>query len=213
MNTTTRLSRRLVTSAAGVLAITALTMGPSAVPAAAAPETPVPVCAGAKELLVDVTHDVENSHFILGRDGRMWASFDYSERVRIWKVGGRQHCVRLDAEGTFETIAGTSPGLTGTVSDGVTGTFADTEWFMWTGRFDANAPSSGHLGSVDAGCTPDEGCQDDSHFLVSGLYFAQGTNHCTGVRGSLEMDAGAHGHISIALDGPRKLTGTGDITG
>jgi hypothetical protein len=41
-------------------------------------------------------------------------------------MGARQYCVGKDIEGTWERIAGLSPGPTGTISDGLTGTFTDT---------------------------------------------------------------------------------------
>lgn len=213
MRTTTRPGRRLLTAALTALSAATLSMTAMAAPAVARPETPVPVCTGAKELLVDVTQDVENDYFLPARDGRMWASFDYTERVRIWSVGGRQHCVRTDYEGTWDSIAGPSPALTGTLSEGVTGTFTNTEFFMWTGNLVESAPTSGHLGSVDAGCTDVGVCADDSHLVVTNLYFGQGFQHCAAVRGTLEIDGGAHGHVTLTLVSPHKVTATGDITG
>jgi hypothetical protein len=68
---------------------------------------------------------VLNQPFLLARDGHVWANFSYTQHLRIWTVGDRQYCVRKDFEGAWVSIAGLSPGLTGTISDGLTGTFTD----------------------------------------------------------------------------------------
>ena len=214
MRSTKRLTTRIVTAALGALSIAALSVAGPAAPAHAKPGTPVPVCTGAHALLVDVTQEVRNDYLMPARDGRMWAAFSYTQRVRIWSVGGRQHCVRKDLHGTWESIAGTSPGLTGTISDGVTGTFTSTEYFEWTGELVASAPVSGHLGSIDADCSAAGVCADDGHLILNNLYFADGYQHCTAVRAFLEVDGGAHGQLSLAIDGGlHKVSGSGDITG
>jgi hypothetical protein len=68
---------------------------------------------------------VLNQPFLLARDGHVWANFSYTQHLRIWTVGARQYCVRKDFEGAWVSIAGLSPGLTGTISDGLTWTFTD----------------------------------------------------------------------------------------
>lgn len=214
MRSTRRLSRRLVLVFLSGLAGGVLSIPVTAVPAAAKPVTPVPVCAGAKDLVVDVTQDVLNQPFQPARDGHMWANFDYHQHVRIWTVGAHQYCIRKDIAGTWESVAGLSPGLTGTISDGLTGTFTDTTYWEWTGTLTPLAPTFGDLGQVDAGCTAVDVCADYSYLVVDTFYFPQGSHHCNSVRRDLEIDGGEHGHISLIIDGdPNRISASGDITG
>jgi hypothetical protein len=214
MYDTKALSRRVVRIVLSTLSFGALTMAVTALPAAAKPTTPVPVCAGANELVVDVTQDVLNQPVLPARDGRMWADFSYTQHLRIWTLGGRQYCVRKDLEGTWVSIAGSSPGLTGTISDGLTGTFTDTTYWEWTGTLAPTAPTSGYLGVVHADCTAVDVCADDSYLIVDTFYFPQGALHCNSVRRDLEVDGGDHGHITLTIDGDvNRVNASGDITG
>jgi len=111
MRGTKRLSRRVVVIVLSTLSVGAVSMSVTAAHAAAKPMTPVPVCAGANDLVVDVTQDVLNQPFLPARDGHVWANFASNQHVRIWTVGARQYCVRKDVEGTWVSIAGPSPDL------------------------------------------------------------------------------------------------------
>lgn len=206
--------RRVLPAVLAALSVAAVSLALTAAPAEAKPTTPVPVCAGAHDLVVDVTQDVENQPILLAQDGHMWANFSYTQHLRIWTVGGRQYCVRKDIEGTWVSVAGLSPGLTGTISEGLTGTFTDTTYWEWTGQLAPIAPTSGYLGVVHADCTAVGACADDSFLIVEQLYFPQGTQHCNSVRRNLEIDGGENGHISFSIDGGlNKVSVTGDITG
>lgn len=213
MRNTKRLSGRVGMTVLSALSIGAVSIPATAVSASAEPSSPIPVCTAAKDLVVDVTQDVRNQPVLPARDGHMWANFSYRQHLRIWRVGAREYCVRKDYQGAWESIAGLSPGLTGTVSDGLTGTFHGTEHWKWTGKLAPIAPTTGHLGQVDAGCTDVDACADDSWQIVNKYYFSQGTRHCTTVRANIEVDGGEHGHISISIDRGHKVTGGGDITG
>jgi hypothetical protein len=214
MPSTKRLSRRVVMIVLSTLSVGAVSIPVTAAPAAAKPTTPIPVCAGARDLVVDVTQDVRDQPFLPARDGHMWANFSYAQHLRIWTVGAHQYCVRKDFEGTWVSIAGLSPGLTGTISDGLTGTFTDTTYWEWTGTLAPIAPTSGYLGEVHADCTAVDVCADDSFLIVEKYYFSQGTQHCNSVRRNLEVEGGEHGHISLSIDGGlNKVNGIGDITG
>ena len=205
---------QLVMAVLGTLSVGAVFIAGTAAPAAAKPTTPIPVCAGAHDLVVDVTQDVLNQPFLPARDGHMWANFSYTQHLRIWAVGARQYCVRKDTVGTWVSIAGLSPGLTGTIGDGITGTFTDTTYWEWTGRLSPIAATSGHLGVVHADCTAPGVCADDSFLIVEKYYFSQGTQHCNSVRRELTVDGGEHGHITLSIDGDvNKVNATGDITG
>jgi hypothetical protein len=215
MRCTKRSSRRVAMIALATLSVGAGSNVTAAAPAEAKPVTPVPVCAGAKDLVVDVTQDVSNQPFLPARDGHVWANFAYTQHLRVWSVGAHQFCVRKDTEGTWTSIAGPSPGLTGTISDGLTGTFTDTTYLEWTGTLSSTAPTSGYLGEVDAGCTAVDVCADDSFLIVDTYYFPPGsTQHCNSVRRDLEVEGGEHGHISFIIDGDvNRVRATGDITG
>jgi hypothetical protein len=208
------LSRQVVVTVLSTLSVGAVSVAVTSAPAAAKPTTPVPVCAGAKDLVVDVTQDVINQPVLPARDGRIWADFSYTQHLRIWAVGARQYCVRKDLAGTWVSIAGPSPGLTGTISDGLTGTFTDTTYWEWTGTLAPIAPTSGYLGEVHADCTAADVCADDRFLIVEKYYFPQGALHCNSVRRDLEVDGGLHGHISLVIDGDvNKVSAVGDITG
>lgn len=214
MRGTGRLSARVVISVLSALSVGAVSTPAIAGPARAEPSTPVPVCAGATDLVVDVTQDVRNQPLVPARDGHMWANFDYTQHLRIWTVGAHQYCVRKDFDGTWVSIAGASPALTGTVTDGVTGTFTGTEYWEWTATLSPTAPTSGYLGVVDADCTAVDVCADDGYLIVNKYYFPiAGYRHCSLVRSTLEVDGGDHGHLSVSYDGGRRLSITGDITG
>lgn len=209
-----RRSGRIVTTVLRALSVGALSIPAMAGVAHATPTTPVPVCAGAKDLVVDVTQDVRSQPLAPARDGHMWANFDYTQHLRIWAVGAQQYCVRKDFVGTWVSIAGASPSLTGTISDGVTGTFTGTEYWEWTATLTPTAPTSGYLGVVNADCTAVDVCADDSFLIVNKYYFpVEGYRHCSLVRSVLEIDGGEHGHIGLSYDGGRRFTATGDITG
>jgi hypothetical protein len=188
-------------------------LGATAATAATAdPTTPVPVCAGAKDVVVDVTQDVRNQPLLLARDGHVWADFSYRQHLRIWSVGARQYCVRKDYSGTWTSIAGVSPGLTGTIGDGLNGTFDGSELWAYTGKLAPVAATSGHLGEVQADCTAADVCADDGFLIVDTLYFSQGWEHCMSLLGTMAVEAGEHGHLSLTLR-RGTVTGTGDITG
>lgn len=208
------LGRRVLPALIGALSAMAVTLALTAAPAEAKPTIPIPVCAGAHDLVVDVTQDVRNQPVLLALDGHLWANFSYRQHLRIWTVGGRQYCVAKDIEGSWVSIGGLSPGLTGTISDGLTGTFTDTTYWEWTGELAPIAPTSGYLGVVHADCTAVDVCDDDGYLIADKYYFSRGTQHCNSVRRNLEIDGGEHGHISLTIDdGLNKVSITGDITG
>src|SRR6478672_11567599 len=177
MRSTKLLSRRTVRTVLSAMSVVAVSIPVTAASAAANPTTPIPVCGAVKDLVVDVTQDVRNQPFLPARDGHMWANFSYTQHLRIWTVGANQYCVRKDAEGTWVSVAGLSTGLTGTIGDGLTGTFTDTTFWEWTGTLAPIAPTSGYLGQVHADCTAVDVCADDSFLIVDKFYFPTGAHH------------------------------------
>ena len=57
-------------------------------------------------------------------DGNAWAFDNYARRLVVVRTGPGQFCAITRYLGNFTTNAGTSPGGTGTVPDGLTGSFA-----------------------------------------------------------------------------------------
>jgi hypothetical protein len=173
-------------------------------PAGAADESPL--CAPqVKDQVADVTEHVRNLAD-LGIDGHVWALTEDDIRIRIWSVGNNHFCVRRDFQGTFRSFAGVSPNLTDTVSAGVTGTEAGTDWAVFTGTWAPRVPTSGFVGDFDLGCTQDGTCA--ARRGVGYLFFAD-TFQALHVRQyDYVYDGGAHGVWHESSD-----ASTGDITG
>lgn len=164
-----------------------------------------PVCAGAKEQVVDVTRSIRNLADF-GVDGHVWALDSFEDRLRIWRVGTDRYCVRRDLEGTFETFAGPSPNLTGTVDEGITGTFTGTVMFTNTAEFVPQVPVSGYLGEFDADCSHDGSCSGTLPSVVD-LYFPDGPRTFRFFWREAVFDGGSHGTFVQNADG-----NFGDIT-
>jgi hypothetical protein len=169
-STTTSARRRsfVATAILSLVAASALAAGSTA-PAVADVK---PTCVGAKEKVVDVTRTIRNVPDF-GVDGHIWALDSFEDRLRIWRVGTDRYCVRRDLDGGFETFAGPSPNLTGTVDEGVTGTFKGTVMFTNVAEFQPQVPVSGYIGEVDAGCSQDGSCTARVPSVVD-LYFPGG---------------------------------------
>jgi hypothetical protein len=204
VKTTTTIARRrsfVATAILSLVAASAVVAG-SASPAVADIK---PTCAGAKEQVVDVTRSIRNVPDF-GVDGHIWALDSFEDRLRIWRVGTDRYCVRRDLEGTFETFAGPSPNLTGTVDQGITGTFTGTIMFTNTAEFLPQVPVSGYLGEVDAGCSQDGSCTTTVPSVVA-LYFPNGPRTFRFFWREAVFDGGSHGTFIQNADG-----NFGDIT-
>ena len=164
MKTTTTSARRrsfVATAILTLVAASSLAAGSTAPAAADVKST----CVGAKEKVVDVTRTIRNVPDF-GVDGHIWALDSFEDRLRIWRVGTNRYCVRRDLDGGFETFAGPSPNLTGTVDEGVTGTFKGTVMFTNVAEFQPQVP-------VYAGCSQDGSCTARVPSVVD-LYFPGG---------------------------------------
>ena len=164
-----------------------------------------PSCAGAKEQVVDVTRSIRNVPDF-GVDGHIWALDSFEDRLRIWRVGTDRYCVRRDLQGTFETFSGPSPNLTGTVDQGITGTFIGTIMFTNTAEFLPQVPVSGYIGEVDAGCSQAGSCTTPVPSVVA-LYFPNGPRTFRFFWREAVFDGGQHGTFIQNADG-----NFGDIT-
>jgi hypothetical protein len=203
VKTTTTSSRRRSFVATAILSLLAASavVAVSTSPAVADIK---PTCAGAKEQVVDVTRSIRNLADF-GVDGHVWALDSFEDRLRIWRVGTDRYCVRRDLEGTFETFAGPSPNLTGTVDEGIIGTFTGTVMFTNTAEFLPQVPVSGYLGEFDAACSQDGSCSGFPS--VVDLYFPDGPRTLRFFWREAVFDGGSHGTFVQNADG-----NFGDIT-
>ncbi len=82
-----------------------------------------PTDQGYRYLEINVTRKVEN-------DLTTWATLDYIQHIQVWKVGSlpvpggaEKFCALVRYQGSFTTLAGTSPQGTGSVGAGIEGSF------------------------------------------------------------------------------------------
>ena len=169
--------------------------------------TPSCAPAGAPKV-VDVTAHVTNT-VDFGIDGHPWAIDSAAERLRVWQVGDRRFCMRVDYRGTFRAFGSTSPNLTGVVSDGVEGTMTATSVFTRTGTLSSTLPTTGDVGVWDRGCANGACAQPCLHDAY--VPDAKGRHPISAVA---SYDGGSHGTWTEQLGvNDKVISSTGDITG
>jgi hypothetical protein len=105
-------------------------------------------CPAGSQLVASVTYSVAGES-IKGRDGNVWAIANYNRTLLVFRVGKNSYCANWRDTGTFTTIAGESPGGSGSVGAGITGTFSRTGvTTTFSARWQPNAPTSGSLGAL-----------------------------------------------------------------
>jgi hypothetical protein len=192
------MARRVLVVIAGIL----LTMMALPTPSASAKDKPG--CPEG-ELIVDVTLTIKNVDDT-ANDGHVWALDSVVAHMRIWRVSTNRYCVRNDDAGTFTSFAGGSPGGTGTISSGVTGTIEGTQYFRAGGTFAPTVPTSGYIGEFNPDCQPDGSCANHDYRFPN-LYFSKLTSFAFGWF-SYAYDGGSHGTWLQSTNGS-----SGDITG
>jgi len=202
--------RSLICAVGGLVTLGATIFVAFASPAAAEPK---PTCApNGAELVADISQHLFNGRDA-GVDGHTWALDDLIMRVKMWRVGTDRYCAEIQNDGSFNTFAGPSPNLTGTVSAGVTGQLSTTFFLSFTGKFVPRAPVSGFLGDFDMGCNQDGQCVR----RIPGpgfLYFANGFDTVTSAWYLGNYAAGSHGTWTEFWGHAGSLhESTGDITG
>lgn len=125
-------------------------------PASAVPPGPN-LCPTTRPTLYDVTMSVSNS-VDRGTAGNVWAKEQYLQHVRVWKIGQQHYCFVIEYDGTWTSVAGVSPGGTGTIPDGITGTWHGVRLARLTGQFNPQYPLSGHVADFDRQCGTDGVC-------------------------------------------------------
>lgn len=161
------------------------------------------------DVVVNVYQTVLNDVDV-GIAGNAWASTSYTRNLVIVRTGPQSFCAYSTLGGKFVTNAGVSPGATGTVGQGLTGSVTG-RWKTGTfwGTFRPSAPTRGFIGTVDYGC--------DASFACAGfvdwrsLYFRDtfGTNLVMWTYG---FNGGEHG-LFVRRNDPYFVGTGGDITG
>ncbi|MBG6095611.1 hypothetical protein ACWZJV_04695 [Nocardioides sp. WG-D5] len=126
-------------------------------PHASAVPTDLDSCPTDRPTLYDVT--IGNTNVAdFASDGHVWALDSYLQHVQVWKIGQKHYCFRIEYDGTWTSFAGVSPGGTGTISEGLTGTFYGLRILRLTGEFNPQYPLSGHVADFDWQCQADGTC-------------------------------------------------------
>jgi len=205
MSLNKRAGRRGVAALVAAVAVASLLTGTVAV-AGPAWASSTEGCVGARDKVADITRHIVKSNDY-GADGHIWALDTFDERVRLWQVGLNQYCIRREFAGTFESFAGVSPGGTGTISAGVTGTWHGTIVAYLTGDFVPVAPTSGDQGTYVENCDQLGNCETYDP-TVREMWFPDGLRHVRYTSFAATFDGGSHGIWMQDID-----SSTGDITG
>jgi hypothetical protein len=135
-----------------VITLAALVMAAFGITATTALASPGPVSTG-KQACKASGPAVVNVQFTYtspdsGLAGNDWASDTINRQLQIWKVAGG-YCASVKDQGSFVTLAGTSPGATGIVSAGITGKMkGGYTTTLLTGTLDPSKPTRGNLGGT-----------------------------------------------------------------
>ncbi len=163
------------------LGATALLFGALLLPAAVAAAPPTQgqnwgkyvnasACSGT--LVINISYGVTNDADS-GLAGNYWAYDNYQKQIQVWQTA-TGFCVVARYEGQFTTVATTSPGGSGSVSDGQTGTFVGGYQSSFTGTLLGTPlyPTSGYIGSFDFGWTGDPSVAPPDVFDWVSKYFS-----------------------------------------
>jgi hypothetical protein len=131
-------------------------------------------CPKDKPLVVDAW--LTYSRFAdFGADGHVWALDQGRRDIKIWHLGGDAYCVEARDRGEFETFGGASPEGTGTVRQGVAGTFVGTTYLAINGKLMPSLPPPTppwNVGAFDAACDQDGQCSG-AQFRTRTLFFSR----------------------------------------
>lgn len=134
-----------------VITLAALVLAALGITATTALASPGPVSTG-KQACKASGQAVVNVHFTYtspdsGLGGNNWANDTINRQLQIFTVAGG-YCASITDQGSFVTVAGTSPGNTGLVSDGITGKMkGGYTTTLLTGTLNSSMPTRGDLGS------------------------------------------------------------------
>lgn len=123
------------------------------------------------KLVVNVVQKIIND-VDSGEAGNYWAYDDIVRQIQVVQTGTNAFCATVSYQANFTTIAGTSPGATGTVGDGVVGTFQGgyvSTIFNATLKSIPTRRTKGSIGTDDYQCDTSGNCP--GQFSWAGLYF------------------------------------------
>jgi hypothetical protein len=198
---------RIAAAAAFALALTAA-------PALGSPGPPPklnkhqlqPRTCGKGKTVIDVEQKVTND-VDTGTKGNVWAFDSYERSIKVWQLGTNNFCTIVHYRGDFRTVAGTSPGGSGTVADGITGHFEGGYRMDFNGTLVAHPSRKTHgsIGAFDYRCDKTGNCPGSVYWVT--LYFNNVTGDDFDWWGWL-YKAGKNGTWLNSIDGAK-----GDITG
>jgi hypothetical protein len=84
--------------------------------------------------------------------GNYWAYDEIVRHITVVSLGSNNYCASVQYQGSFTTVKGSSPGGTGTIADGVIGTFQGGYTADFTGTFNPTVKTKGSIGTVDYAC-------------------------------------------------------------
>jgi hypothetical protein len=149
-----------------------------------------------------VVNDVDS-----GTKGNFWAFDSYTRSIKVWQLGTANYCTIVRYDGTFTTIAGASPGGSGSVGDGLTGHFEGGYRMDFNGTLVARptVKTHGSIGTFDYRCDKAGNCPGSVYWVT--LFFTNVTGDDFDWWGWL-YKAGKNGTWLNSIDGAK-----GDIVG
>ncbi|TMK73315.1 MAG: hypothetical protein E6G50_02175 [Actinobacteria bacterium] len=130
---------------------TALTLLWLAVPAAAQSHATTLGC-GSGKLVLSIRYAVAND-LDTGTRGNNWAFDTYARTVRVWRKAPGRFCAASTYDGSFTTIAGTSPAGRTTIPAGIRGSLSGQSTTTFGGAQRPGLAARGNLGLKDFQCT------------------------------------------------------------
>lgn len=157
-------------------------------------------------LLINITHQVIND----GDSGLggYWAYDDYNRHIQVWQVDADTFCVDVRYLGSFETVAGASPGNTDIIAAGIDGTFQGGYRASIAGTPNPNPAfrTRGNIGTFDYGWDGHSDHGAHTPFSWLGAYFSSVSDFTYEWWGWI-YQAGSNGTWTNSTDGNQ-----GDIT-
>ena len=111
----------------------------------------VSLCGSGKPVMA-ISYGVQND-VDTGIRGNTWAFDTYTRSVRVWRKGPGRFCSVSTYDGSFSSIAGTSPGGKSQLPAGIRGTFGGTSTATFRARLTSHGPAKGFLGVKDFACS------------------------------------------------------------
>lgn len=137
--------KRVITLAAAlcVLALGAATTGSATVAYST-------TCPAGSQLIAYTSFAVTGEPVTGADPNNVWAVANYTRTLQVYRVTKSTYCTVWRDTGTFTTVGGTSPGGTGTVVAGITGTLTRSRVQTFTGTWQPRVGTSGFLGTFPA---------------------------------------------------------------